>query len=148
VPVLHLQQHELGRNLHLRTEPRVSPTPVVNHSSLRSGHPSTTGTLLVLTPAHMQAPPRTNATPPGRMHANHLKTGQLQQLQLILVRPVTTSSQTGAQHVHRTSTLTGQTGDLDRSDRCTTEPGNGSKPPENLPNASSKPFQAQASPPC
>jgi hypothetical protein len=31
-----------------RTESRVSPTPVVNHSSLRSGHPSTTGTLLVL----------------------------------------------------------------------------------------------------
>jgi hypothetical protein len=48
VPVLHLQQHELDRSLHLRTEPRVSPTPVINHSSLRSGHPSTTGTLLVL----------------------------------------------------------------------------------------------------
>jgi hypothetical protein len=47
-PVLHRQQHELGRSLHLRTEPRVSPTPIVNHSSLRSGHPSTTGTLLVL----------------------------------------------------------------------------------------------------
>jgi hypothetical protein len=47
-PVLHLQQHELGRSLHLRTKRRVSPTPVVNHSSLRSDHPSTTGTLLVL----------------------------------------------------------------------------------------------------
>jgi hypothetical protein len=47
-PVLHLQQHELGRSLHLRTEPRVSPTPIVNHSSLRSSHPPTTGTLLVL----------------------------------------------------------------------------------------------------
>jgi hypothetical protein len=47
-PVLHLQQHELGPSLHLRTKPRVSPTPVVNHSSLRSGHPSTTGTLLFL----------------------------------------------------------------------------------------------------
>jgi hypothetical protein len=35
-----------------------------------------------------------------------------------------------------------------RSDRCTTEPRNGSKPPENLLNASSKPFQAQTSPPC
>jgi hypothetical protein len=46
-PILHLQQHELGCSLHLRTEPRVSPTPVVHHSSLRSGHPSTTGTLLV-----------------------------------------------------------------------------------------------------
>jgi hypothetical protein len=47
-PVLHLQQHELGRSLQLRNEPRVSPTPVVNNPSLRSGHPSTTGTLLVL----------------------------------------------------------------------------------------------------
>jgi hypothetical protein len=35
-------------SLHLRTKPRVSPTPVVNHSSLRSGHPSTTEMLLVL----------------------------------------------------------------------------------------------------
>jgi hypothetical protein len=42
--------------------------------------------------------------------------------------------------VHRTSTLTGQTGDLDRLDRCTPEPRNGSKPPENLLNASSKPL--------
>jgi hypothetical protein len=81
------------------------------------------------------------------MHANQLKTGQLQQLQLTLVRPVTTTGQTGAQHVHRTSTLTDQTGDLDRSDRCTLEPINGSKPPESLLNASSKPFQAQTSPP-
>jgi hypothetical protein len=90
--------------------------------------------------------PCTNATPPGRMHANLLKTGQLQQLQLTPVRPVTTTGQTGAQHVHRASTLTGQTGDLDRSDRCTTEPRKGSKPLENLLNASSKPFQAQTSP--
>jgi hypothetical protein len=82
------------------------------------------------------------------MHANYLKTGQLQQLQLTLVRPVTTTGQTGAQHVHRTSTLTGQTGDLDRSDRYTPEPRNGSKPPENLLNASSNPFQVQTSPPC
>jgi hypothetical protein len=79
------------------------------------------------------------------MHANHLKTEQLQQLQLTPVRPVTTTGQTGAQHVHWTSTLTGQTGDLDRSDRCTREPKNGSKPPENLLNASSKTFQALAS---
>jgi hypothetical protein len=82
------------------------------------------------------------------MHANHLKTGQLQQLQLTPIKPVTTTGQTGAQHVHMTSTLTGQNGDLDRSDRCTTEPRNGAKPPENLLNASSKPFQAQTSPPC
>jgi hypothetical protein len=80
------------------------------------------------------------------MHANHFKTGQLQQLQLTPVRPVTTTGQTGAQHVHRTGTLTGQTGYLDRSDRFTTVPRNGSKPPENLLNASSKPFQAQTYP--
>jgi hypothetical protein len=82
------------------------------------------------------------------MHANHLKTRQLQQLQLTPVRPVTTTGQTGAQYVHKTSTLTGQTGDLDRSDWCTTEPKNDWKPPENLLNASNKPFQAQTSPPC
>jgi hypothetical protein len=82
------------------------------------------------------------------MHANHLKIGKLQQLQLTPVRPVTTTGQTGAQHVHRTSTLTGQTGDLDRSDRRTPEPRNGSKPPENLLNASSKPFQGQTTSPC
>jgi hypothetical protein len=82
------------------------------------------------------------------MHANRLKTGQLQQLQLTPVRPVTSTGQTGAQHVHKTSTLTDQTGDLNRSNQCTTEPRNGSKPRENLLNASSKPFQAQTSPPC
>jgi hypothetical protein len=71
-----------------------------------------------LPPAHMQAPPEPMQLPPGRMHANQLKTGQLQQLQFILVRPVTITGQTGAQHVHRTSTLTGPTGDLYRSDRC------------------------------
>jgi hypothetical protein len=65
--------------------------------------------------------------------------------QLSPVRPITTTSRTGAQHVHRTSTLTG---DLDRSDQCTPEPRNGSKPPESLLNASSKPSQAQTSPPC
>jgi hypothetical protein len=83
-----------------------------------------------------------------KMHENQLKTGQLQQLQLTPVRPVITTGQTGAQHVHRTSTHTGQTGDLSWSDRCTTKPRNGSKLPENLLNASSKPFQAQISPPC
>jgi hypothetical protein len=82
------------------------------------------------------------------MHANHLKTGQLQQFQLSPVRPVTTTGQTGAQHVKRASTLTGQTGDLDWSDRCTPEPRNGSKPPENHLNAFNKSFQAQTSPPC
>jgi hypothetical protein len=39
----------------LRTKPRVSPAPVVNHSSLRSGHPSTTGTLLILTGAGLRS---------------------------------------------------------------------------------------------
>jgi hypothetical protein len=59
------------------------------------------------------------------------------------------TGQTGQYHrSDRCATLTSQTGDLDRSDRCTPEPRNGSKPPENLLNASSKPFQAQTSPPC
>jgi hypothetical protein len=62
------------------------------------------------------------------------------------VRPVTTTGQTGAQHVQRTSTLTGKTGGHDRSDQCTPEPRNGSKPPKNLLNASSKPFQDQTYP--
>jgi hypothetical protein len=48
--------------------------------------------------------------------------------------------------MNRASTLTGQTGDLDRSDRCTPEPRNGLKPPQNLLNSSSKPFQAPTSP--
>jgi hypothetical protein len=70
----------------------------------------------------------------------------------------TTSAHTGETGNHHrsdrcptcalTSTMTGQTGDHDRSDRCTPETRNGSKPPENLLNASSKPFQAQTSPPC
>jgi hypothetical protein len=62
-----------------------------------------------------------------------------------------------------TSAHTGQTGHHHRSDRCPTyaqdmhshrsdrwptEPRNGSKPPENLLNAPSKPFQAQTSPFC
>jgi hypothetical protein len=47
------------------------------------------------------------------MHANHLKTGQLQQLQLTPVTLVTSTGQTGAQYVHRTNTLAVQTGDLE-----------------------------------
>jgi hypothetical protein len=82
------------------------------------------------------------------MHAKQLKIGQLQQFQLTPVRPVITTGQTGAKDVHRISIHTGQTGDPDRLDRCTTEPRNGSKPLENLLNASSKPFQAHTSPPC
>jgi hypothetical protein len=65
------------------------------------------------------------------------------------------TGQTGQHHrsdwcatCEQDQTLTGQTGDLDRSDRCTLEPRNGSKPPENLLNASIKPFRAQTSPPC
>jgi hypothetical protein len=77
-----------------------------------------------------------------------LKTGQLQHFQFTLVRPVITTGQTGAQHMYRTSTHTGQTSAPHQSDRCTTEPRNGSKPPGNLLNASIKPFQAQTSPPC
>jgi hypothetical protein len=91
---------------------------------------------------HMQAPPEPMQLP---LHANHLKKTSAQ---LSPVRPVTTTGQTGPQHMNRASTLTGQTGALDRSDRCATEPRKGSKPLENLLNAPSKPFQAQTSPPC
>jgi hypothetical protein len=48
--------------------------------------------------------------------------------------------------MNRVSTLTGQTGDLDLSDQCTPEPRNGSKPPENLLNASNKPFKLKLLP--
>jgi hypothetical protein len=77
-----------------------------------------------------------------------LEIGQLQQLsaQPWPVRPVNPTGQTGAQHVNRTSTLTGQTGDLNRSDRCTPEPKNGSKPPKYLLNASSNQFKLKLLP--
>jgi hypothetical protein len=68
--------------------------------------------------------------------------------QLWPIRPVDTTSQIGAQHVNRASTLTGQTGDLNRSDRYTIEPRKGSKPHKNLLHAFSTPKQAQTSPPC
>jgi hypothetical protein len=60
--------------------------------------------------AHARSP-WTNATPPGRKHANHLmKNRAAASTQLWPVRPVATTGQTGAQHVHKTSTPTGQTG--------------------------------------
>jgi hypothetical protein len=99
-------------------------------------------------PAHMQAPPEQMQLPLDECMQNTTWNKAAATTQLSLVRPVNTTGQTGVQHVNRTSTLTGQTVDLDRSDRCTPEPRNCSKPPENLLNASSKPFQAQTSPPC
>jgi hypothetical protein len=86
--------------------------------------------------------PRTNAC------TTPLENRAATSAQLSPVRPVTTTGQTDAQHMNRVNTLIGQTGALDRSDRCTPEPRNGSKPPESLLDASSKPFQAQTSPPC
>jgi hypothetical protein len=41
--------------------------------------------------------PLNQCNSPGRMHANLLKTGQLQQLRCTPVRPITTTGQTGAQ---------------------------------------------------
>jgi hypothetical protein len=82
------------------------------------------------------------------MHAkHHLKQGSCNNSALT-GQTVNTTGQIGVQHVNTASTLTGQTGDLDRSDRCATEPRKGSKPPENLLKATSKTFQAQTSPPC
>jgi hypothetical protein len=54
--------------------------------------------------------PWTNAPPPGRMHANHLKTGQLQQLQLTPVRPVPKMCTGSALKPVRPVLLIGQTG--------------------------------------
>jgi hypothetical protein len=141
----HLKKTSLGP---LRHGQRLDTSETKQSSSKERKPPNQSSNTHKELPLHTCKLPWTNATPPGRMHANHLKTGQLQQLLLTPVRPSTTTGQTGAQHVHRTSTLIGQTGDLDRSDRCTPEPRNGSKPPENLLNASSEPFQAQTSPPC
>jgi hypothetical protein len=67
--------------------------------------------------------------------------------QLWMVRPVDTTGKTGAQHVNRTSPLTGQTSDHGLSDQWHTEPRNGSKPPENLLDAFNSPKHDQTSPP-
>jgi hypothetical protein len=95
--------------------------------------------------AHMQAPPE-----PMQLPLDECLQTTSSYLGSCISSALTghTTGQTGAQHMNRASTLIGQTGDLDRSDRCTLEPKKGPKPPENLLNASSKPFHAQTSPPC
>jgi hypothetical protein len=99
-------------------------------------------------PAHMQAPPEPMHPPWMNAYKPLEENRAAASAQLRPVRPVDTTGQTGAQHVNRASTLTGQTGDSNRSDWCTTEPRNGSKPPENLLNAISSPKQTQSSLPC
>jgi hypothetical protein len=96
----------------------------------------------------MQAPPEPMQLPLDESMQPFEENRAAASAQLWPVRLVTTTGQTGAQHMNRASTLTDQTGALDRSDWCATESINGSKPPNNLLNASSKPFQAQTSPPC
>jgi hypothetical protein len=80
-------------------------------------------------PAHMQTAPEPMQLPLDERKQKTTWNKVAATTQLSPVRPVNTTGQTGMQHVNRTSTLTGQTGDLDRSDRCTPEPRNGSKPP-------------------
>jgi hypothetical protein len=93
--------------------------------------------------AHMQGPPEpmqlpwTNACKPPRKQSSCFSFA-------LIGQTGNTTGQTGAQHMNRTSTLTG---DLNRSDRCTIEPRNGSKPPENLLGAFSRPKHAQTSSP-
>jgi hypothetical protein len=130
------------------THPRQNKAQAKSTNHRNKARKATLGKPQRAPPAHMQAPPEPMQLPLDECMQTTWKTGQLQQLQLTPVRPVTTTGQTGSQHVHGTSTHTGQTGHHHRSDRCLTEPRNGSKPPENLLNASSKPFQAQTSPPC
>jgi hypothetical protein len=86
-------------------------------------------------PAHMQAPPEPMQLPLDECMQDTTKNRAAATPQPWPVRPINTTGQTGVQHVDRINTHTGQTGDLDRSDRCTPEPRNGSKPPENLLNA-------------
>jgi hypothetical protein len=97
-------------------------------------------------PAHMQSPPEPMQLPLDECMQNTTWNRAAATTQPWSVWPVNTTGQTGEQYVNRASTLTGQPGDLVRSDRCTPEPRNGSKPRGNLLNASSKPFQAQTSP--
>jgi hypothetical protein len=71
-------------------------------------------------PAHMQAPPEPMQLPLNECMQDTTWNRAAATTHLSPVRPATTTGQTGAQHVHRTSTLTCQTGNLDWSDRCTT----------------------------
>jgi hypothetical protein len=99
-------------------------------------------------PAHMQAPPEPMQL---SLHECMQSTWQNRAAALALfspVRPTNTTGQIGPQHMNRTSTLTGQTGDFNQSDRCTPEPENGSKPNENLLDAFNGPKHAPTSPPC
>jgi hypothetical protein len=90
-------------------------------------------------PAHMQAPPEPMQLPLDECMWTTSRNRATATAQLRLVRPANTTGQTGAQHMNRTSTLTGQTGDLRRSDWCTTDTRNGSKPPKNLLDAFNSP---------
>jgi hypothetical protein len=75
--------------------------PRQNKAQTKSAnHQSKAWTTTKSFPCTHQAPPEPmhlpNAPHPRQMHANQLKTGQLQQLQLTPVRPVNTTCQTGA----------------------------------------------------
>jgi hypothetical protein len=126
-----------------------STHPRQNHAQTKStNHQTKARKTTKSCPYTHASSPWTNATPLDECMQNTTWNRAAATTQPWPARLVNTTGQTGVQHVNRTSTLTGQTGDLDRSDQCTPEPRNGSKPPENLLNASSKPFQAQTSPPC
>jgi hypothetical protein len=95
-------------------------------------------------PAHMQAPPEPMQLPLEQC----MQTTWWKQSSCVSSALTGQTGQTGAQQMNRTSPMTGQIGDHDRSDRWHTDPRNGSKPPENLLNAFSRPKHAQTSPPC
>jgi hypothetical protein len=89
----HLKKTSLGT---LRQGQRLD-TSKTKQSSSKERKPTTKAWKTTKSsPCTHASSPWTNATPPGPMHANHLKTGQLQRLQLTPVRPVTTTGQTGA----------------------------------------------------
>jgi hypothetical protein len=83
----HLKKTSLGP---LRQGQRLETSETKNKAQAKSAnHRTKAQTPQRAPPAHMQAPPE-------QMHANQLKTWQLQQLQLTPVRPVIATGQTGA----------------------------------------------------
>jgi hypothetical protein len=141
----HLKKTSLGP---VRQGKQLDTSEKKLYSSKVRNPPNQSSKTTKSSPCTHASSPWTNATPPRWMHASHLANRAAAIAQLWPVRPASSTRQTGAEHMNRTNTLTGQTGDLNRSYRCTTDPRNGSKPLENLLDAFSRPKHAQNSPPC
>jgi hypothetical protein len=80
----------------LRQGQRLDTSETKQSSSKERKPPNQISNTTKSSPCTHASSPWTKAPPPRRMHANQLKTGQLQQLQLTPIRPVITTGQTGA----------------------------------------------------